>query len=165
MVRLARGRDRVRSVVVLIVALTLVAVAAAGPAAAVADAAPKKCRAGYKLQKKRGQLRCVKRPKEPEPKKDAVYPSSIELIVAKLERGRFGATGFMRFSGQVTGTAYGHWVFSNGIATVRHPFSLRVTRTDYTPFTIGWPIETHINGRVVTATLVIGRTRSNTMTL
>lgn len=165
MVRLARGRGRARSVVVLIVSLALVTGAAAGPATAVADAAPKKCRGGYKLQKKRGKLRCVKRPKRPETPKDAVYPASIELIVAKLDKGKFSATGFMRFSSQVTGMAYGHWVFSNGIATVRHPFSLRVTRTDYTPFTIGWPIETHINGRVVTATLVIGRTRSNTMTL
>lgn len=165
MVSLARGHGRVRSVVVLIVSLALVAGVAAGPATAGADAAPKKCRAGYKLQKKRGKLRCVKRPKEPETPKDAVYPSEIVLIVAKLEKGRFGATGYMRFSAPVTGTAYGHWVVSNGIASVKHPFRLRITNTDYTPFTIGYPIETQINGRTVTLTLVIGRTRSNTMTL
>lgn len=147
----------------LIVAAALLA----GPAtvAASADAARPKCRVGYELKKKRGRSRCVRRPREPKPPKDAVYPSSIELIVAKLANGRFGATGSMRFSQNVTGTAYGSWIVSNGIARERFPFALRnITDTDYTSFTIGYPIETAISGKRVTVTLVIGRTRSNTVT-
>ena len=91
-------------------------------------------------------------------------PSSIELIVAKVENGRFGATGWMEFSQRVTGTAYGQWIISNGVTRERLPFRLRGLKdTDYTPFTIGYPIEVHVTGRTVTATLVIGRTRSNSI--
>lgn len=147
-----------------LVSLVLAAALAAGPAAA-ADAARPKCRPGYALRKKRGTYRCVRRPREPKPPKDAVYPSSIELIVASLKNDKFGATGFMRFSGPVTGTAYGSWIVSNGIARERFPFTLRgITRTDYTPFTVGWPIETAISGKSVTVTLEIGRIRSNAVT-
>ncbi|MDO8188650.1 hypothetical protein Q5424_16680 [Conexibacter sp. JD483] len=144
-----------------LVSLVLAALLAAG-AAGAADAARPKCRAGYELKKKRGAYRCVRRPKQPKPPRDAVYPSSIELIVATLKERRFGATGFMRFSAPVTGTAYGSWIVSNGITRERFPFTLRhITRTDYMPFTIGYPIETAISGKAVTVTLEIGRVRSN----
>lgn len=154
-----------RKALLLIVALALVTGLASGPAVVAADAKPK-CRSGYKAQRKRGVWRCVRRPKRPKPPKDAVYPSSIELLVGKVRSGRFGATGYMRFPERVTGTAYGQWVLSNGQVRQRLPFKLRsITDTDYTPFTIGYPIKVWITGRTLTATLVIGRTRSNTITL
>lgn len=155
---------RARMVLLLIAALLVAATMASGPAAAAADAARPRCRAGYKVQRKRGVWRCVRRPREPRPPRDAVTPSSIELIVAKVEGGRFSATGYMEFSQKVTGTAYGHWLISNGVARERLPFRLGPLKDlDYTPFTIGYPIAVHISGRTVTATLVIGRTRSNSI--
>jgi hypothetical protein len=151
--------------VALIVSLVVACVMAAGPAAIVAEAKPS-CRAGYKLQRKRGVYRCVRQPTKPRPPADAVVPSSIVLTVAKLENGGFGATGYMEFPKLVTGTAYGEWVLSNGVARERAPFRLSsITNTDYTPFTIGYPIEVHISGRTVSATLVIGRVRSNSITV
>lgn len=156
-------RTALRLVAVLALLVGLAAIPAVGTAGA---AARTRCRAGYGLRKKRGVLRCVRRPKEPAPPRDAVTPSSIELIAGSLKQGRFGATGFMRFSGNVTGTAYGQWVISNGVARERFPFKLQhITDTDYTPFTIGYPIETHMRGRAVTATLVIGGVRSNSIAL
>ncbi|MDO8209103.1 hypothetical protein [Conexibacter sp. CPCC 206217] len=138
---------------------------ASAPAVGVADAKPR-CRAGYQLKKKRGVLRCVRKPTEPKPPRDAVVPSSIELLVGTLKDGQFGATGYMRFAERVTGTAYGEWVLTNGVARERVPFKLRyITDTDYTPFTIGYPIAVFIRGRAVTATLVIGGVRSNRITL
>lgn len=138
---------------------------ASGPAVAAADAKPR-CRAGYKPQKKRGVLRCVLKPKEPERPRDAVTPSSIELLVGTLKNQEFGATGFMRFAKPVTGTAYGQWVLSNGVTRERVPFKLRsITNTDYTPFTIGYPIKVFSSGRAVTARLVINGVSSNRITL
>jgi hypothetical protein len=159
MVRVALSRWRLLPLASLVVA----AVVASGPTTVVVAARPR-CRAGYKLQRKRGVYRCVRQPRAPRPPRDAVVPSSIELVVAKVEHGRFGATGYMEFPKRVTGTAYGQWVISNGVARERLPFRLpAITNTDYTPFTIGYPIEVHISGRTVTATLVIGRVRSNSL--
>lgn len=150
--------------IALLMTSLLVAVAvAAGPAAVTAHARPR-CRAGYKLQRKRGQYRCVKQPSRPRPPRDAVVPSSIELIVAKVEDGRFGATGSMEFAKPATGTAYGEWIVSNGVTRERFPFRLPgLANTTYTPFTIGYPIEVHITGRTITARLVIGRVSSNSV--
>ncbi len=145
----------------VVASLVAAAAMASGPAAFAADAKPR-CRSGYKAQRKRGAWRCVLQPREPRPPRDAVVPSKIELIVAKVERGRFGATGYMEFSQRVTGTAYGQWIISNGVTRERLPFRLPgLTNTDYTPFTIGYPIAVHISGRTMTATLVIGGVRSN----
>ncbi len=155
MVRVALGS--------LVASLVVAVVIASGPAA-VATAAKPRCRAGYKAQRKRGVYRCVRQPREPRPPRDAVVPSKIELIVAKVERGRFGATGYMEFAQRVTGTAYGQWIISNGVTRERLPFRLPgLEETDYTPFTIGYPIAVHITGRTMTATLVIGRARSNSI--
>jgi hypothetical protein len=136
---------------------------ASGPAAAAAGARPR-CRSGYKVQRKRGVYRCVRQPRKPRPPRDAVTPSSIVLTVAKLDDGQFGANGYLEFSQLVTGTAYGEWVLSNGVTRERLPFKLSsITNTDYTPFTIGYPLEVHISGKTVTATLVIGGVRSNSI--
>lgn len=152
---------RVRTIVLLIASLVVAAAMTPGPAVAAAGAKPR-CRSGYKVQRKRGVYRCVRQPRKPRPPADAVIPSSIVLTVAKLEDGQFGATGYMEFPKLVTGTAYGEWVLSNGVTRERLPFRLSsITNTDYTPFTIGYPLEVHISGRTVTATLVIGRVRSN----
>jgi hypothetical protein len=154
---------RARTVLLLIASLAVAVAMASGPAVATAEAKPR-CRAGYKAQRKRGVYRCVRQPRKPRPPADAVVPSSIVLLVAKLEDDRFGATGYMEFAKPVTGTAYGEWVLSNGVARERFPFRLpSITDTDYTPFTIGYPFEVHISGRAVTATLVIGRVRSNSI--
>jgi hypothetical protein len=154
----------VRTALGLVVSLMLAGALAAGPA--VAADAPARCRAGYQLRKKRGVRRCVRKPDEPKPPRDAVTPSSIELIVGTLKQDRFGATGFMRFPGPVTGTAYGEWVLSNGVTRERIPFKLpNITETDYTPFTIGYPVKVFTRGRAVTARLVIGGVSSNRITL
>lgn len=155
----------VRTALKLLIALVLVG-AASGPVLATAAAADtKKCRSGYHLRTKRGVKRCVRRPKQPERPRDAVTPASIELIVATLKQGGFGATGFMRFAGVVDGTAYGEWILSNGVARERFPFRLRVSRTDYTPFTIGYPLKAFTSGKTVTARLVIGKVSSNSVTV
>lgn len=145
-----------RAVSTLIASLVVAAaVAAGGPVAAEAKL---KCKPGYKVQKKRGVSRCVRKP--------TVVPSSIVLVVGKLEKGRFGATGYMEFPEPVTGLAYGKWVFSNGIGREQARFDLGFLKNiNYTPFTVGYPIEVGISGPTVTATLVIGGTRSNTITL
>jgi hypothetical protein len=117
----------VRTALGLVVSLMLAGALAAGPA--VAADAPARCRAGYQLRKKRGVRRCVRKPDEPKPPRDAVTPSSIELIVGTLKQDRFGATGFMRFPGPVTGTAYGEWVLSNGV-TRAHPVQAAEHRRD-----------------------------------
>jgi hypothetical protein len=154
----------VRTALGLVVSLMLAGALAAGPA--VAADAPSRCRAGYQLRKKRGVRRCVRKPDEPKPPRDAVTPSSIELIVGTLKEDRFGATGFMRFAGPVTGTAYGEWVLSNGVTRERIPFKLpNIVETDYTPFTIGYPVKVFTRGRAVTARLVIGGVSSNRITL
>jgi hypothetical protein len=57
-----------------------------GPSAGAVSVAGR-CREGYHLRKKRGVLRCVRRPDEPKPPRDAVTPSSIELIVGTLKGG------------------------------------------------------------------------------
>lgn len=148
--------------VLLLVASLLVAVAMTSAPAA---AARPRCRAGYKLQRKRGVYRCVRQPREPR-RADAVFPSTIELIVAKVENSLFGATGWMEFAKPATGTAYGEWVLSNGVARDRYPFKLTSLKsTTYTPFTIGYPFKVYISGRTVTARLVIGRVSSNSITV
>ena len=144
--------------------VALAAGAVLGPPASAADAAPK-CKPGYKLQKKKGKLTCVLQPKEPGPPKDAVTPSKIEVIVGKLRDDRFGATGYMEFSEPVTGTAYGHWIISNGVVRDRVSFELRNLKdTSSTPFGVV-DREVHMSGRTLTAVLKIGTTRSNTVTL
>lgn len=156
---------RARTVLLLIASLVVAVVLASGPAVASAEAKPR-CRSGYKAQRKRGVYRCVLQPRKPRPPRDAVTPSSIVLIVAKLEDRKFGATGYMEFAKPVTGGAYGEWVLSNGVTRERFPFKLSpITNTDYTPFTIGYPFEVHISGKSMTATLVIGRVRSNSIAL
>lgn len=146
---------------------SLVIALAVGPVVAVAGADAKpSCRSGYLPRRKRGVWRCVLQPRKPKPPRDAVYPSEIELIVGKIEKKKFNATGYMRFSKRVTGTAYGEWILSNGVARERLPFSLRNLKDlDYIPFTIGYPIPVHISGKSVTARLVIGRTSSNSIVL
>lgn len=149
---------RARTVLVpLLIASLVVATAMAGPVAVTAEAKPR-CRPGYKVQVKRGVRRCVRKP--------TLVPSSIVLIVGKLEDGRFGATGYMEFPKTVTGLIYGKWVFRNGIGRETARFDLGYfKRINYTPFTTGYPIKVGISGPTVTATLVIGGTRSNAITL
>lgn len=156
----------VRRTALGLVALAVAVSLGSGLVTGAAAAARPRCRAGYHLKKKRGVLRCVRRPEQPRRPRDAVTPSEIVLLVGTLKGGEFGATGYMRFAKLVTGTAYGEWVLSNGVTRERAPFKLRdITNTDYTPFTIGYPIAVFSRGKTVTARLVINGVSSNSIAL
>jgi hypothetical protein len=146
------------------VAIDSIRVPVVAPSASAAGARPT-CKPGYKVQRKRGVLKCVRKPKEPKLPKDAVTPSAITLVAGSLRDERFGATGYMEFAQSVTGTVYGHWVISNGVVRDRARFRLP-NLADVTSVNFGaTDVKVPMSGRTLTAVLVVGTVRSNRFTL
>lgn len=147
----------------LVVALTLVALIAAAASPAVGGAAPaelsaaakkkkkkkKKCERGFKKSGKK----CVRR---------TITPTSITLVIAKIENGRVKFTGYSEFGKTTTADAFlsGKVHVSDGIGVEKIKFNLFVAKgQNFTNFTADYKVG--LNSPNMTVTLICNGVSSN----